>query len=130
VVGLFCIPEASIAFMDLATWTYLNREIKYRPKNSQFTTKVVSIAGDEDEETYIEDEEESYDFSSLDENYDIIIYYDINRDEDRKFVSTSLKNEFQNSRSMLRSQEWDECYRRIGHFIVYGHELMKLFLAK
>ena len=36
----------------------------------------------------------------------------------------SLKNEVQNSRSKIRSQEWDECYRRIGHFVVYGNALI------
>ena len=65
---------------------YLNREIKYRPKNSQFTTKKTKI--------------------------------------ESSSAWLSLKNEVQNSRSKLRSQEWDECYRRIGHFVVYGNALI------
>jgi hypothetical protein len=114
VVGLFSIPETSIAFMAPAPWKYLKSETKYQPKNSQLTTKIVCRAGFE---------EDTEDDIVNDEDYDVIMF-DLNR-EDRRVVSTSLKNEIQNS--VIGNQErneYDSNSRHIGPFVVADHEII------
>ena len=116
VVGLFSITDSSIAFMELAPWKYLMSETMYWLNNSQTTTKIICEAWDD------EDTKESI---GNEEDYDIIMI-DLNL-EDQRVVITSLKNEFQNSRSVLTNQEWNEYNtnsRHFGRFVMAGHEVI------
>jgi hypothetical protein len=102
VIGLFSIPQSSISCMDLVhvPWKYLNSLAKYRPKNSRFTTKIVCKAKEGEYTSTVTSTQDH-------EDYDIIIF-DLNR-QNRRVVSTSLKSEFHNSRSLVANQEWNNC---------------------
>lgn len=90
VVGLFSLPKSSIVYMDLAPGKFLGLT-KYQPKSSHFTTKIMCIAEN------AEDEQQ-------------VMMFDINR-ENLTLMKVSLHNDFQNAKSVIANEEeWIECY--------------------